>query len=367
VNELPHPLGPGDKLTGTWISNLLRAVRRMKPLQGPGISTRVTPDGTVLSAAPAPARAQAAAPLAPFTVRLHKTATDPDGLWEIYLPTGCCNVGGACEPINQHANETSGHEGDDGAWYALGTLGRVDALYPTHYLDHDTSKEQKKVVVKVHVKPSAKIYGFDSVSAPARRLVWAELRDAVYDAYSQTFASTSAAGIKKRDSGFPGDVMDFDVATITATRDTDYQWRLSLAQHRSVPMDATLPTGTGVSNFDLVWALDTEAPSAVDSWHPSRELVVKAVYCVRQSAAAAGITLTGAEMTDVLGALKVYARVNVTDLSDGVNTVEVLKDPDGVTTSSPYVVWLPLYDLSNNVVTADYRARSLVNLQLFHA
>jgi len=140
-------------------------------------------------------------------VRLHKTATDPDGLWEIYLPTGCCNVGGACEPINQHANETSGHEGDDGAWYALGTLGRVDALYPTHYLDHDTSKEQKKVVVKVHVKPSAKIYGFDSVSAPARRLVWAELRDAVYDAYSQTFASTSAAGIKKRDSGFPGDVM----------------------------------------------------------------------------------------------------------------------------------------------------------------
>ena len=54
-------------------------------------------------------------------------------------------------------------------------------------------------------------------------------------------------------------------------------------------------------------------------------------------------------------------------IGDGAGIVQVLKDPSGVSVSSPYVVWLHLYDIFLNTVTADHRAQSLVNLQLFHA
>ena len=73
-------------------------------------------------------------------------------------------------------------------------------------------------------------------------------------------------------------------------------------------------------------------------------------------------------MTDVLDAETVYARIGTSLLYGSPrNIVEVLKDPEGVNVPSPDVVWLHLYDLKRNTVTADHRPQSLVNLQLFHA
>ena len=69
----------------------------------------------------------------------------------------------------------------------------------------------------------------------------------------------------------------------------------------------------------------------------------------------------------VFGASAVYARIDCTDMRRGQGVVAVLKDPQGVTESEDFVVWLPLYALTDNSVTEDYRAQSLSNVQLFHA
>lgn len=377
MNELPHPLGPGDKLTGTWISNLLRAVRRMKPLQGPGISTRVTPDGTVISAtATAHTRSQ---PLAPFTVRLHKTEDDTEGQWEIYLPAGCCNVGGPCDPLNPPASDTSGHEDDDPAWRALGNVKRWEALVPGDWTEVDGIQEEpRRVVVEIHVKPSAKEYGVDQLNSPARRLVWASFRDDVEAVRRRSYTTLNQYSLTAIYKDTPGDVWSCDVATIVHVRRTSYTPgsqgvtehtpRITVKQHRTTPVDVAVPQGTGVSNFDLVWYL--AVGEGTDKF--SLALEVKAVYSIRQGASAAGIMVTGDTMTDVVSdvkdrAVQVYARVNVTDLTVGEGIIDVLKDPEGVSVSTPYVVWLPLYALMHNTVTADYRPQSLTNLQLFHA
>ena len=367
MNELPHPLGPGDKLTGTWISKLLRAVRRMKPLQGPGISTRVTPDGTVISAAVAAPRA--AAPLAPFAVRLHKTENDSVGLWEIYLPTGCCNVGGACEPLNPPASETSGHEDDDPAWRSLGRI-NLGA-----FASGGASSDSNEIhaIVEVHVKPSVKVFGVDSLENTAvRRVIWASVRDQILDDYDRERPNYWLVERHHRDKA--GDVFEADVADITATNrleDGEWsEWSISISPRRTTPIDAAVPQGTGVSGFDLMWVLATEQRTG--SLSSGLALVVKKLLCIRQLAAAAGISITGDTMTDVASnvstsTVKIYARVNVTDLTGGVGIVEVLKDPEGVGISSPYVVWLPLYETMFNAVVSDYRPQSLTNLQLFHA
>ena len=356
MNELPFPLGPGDKVTGTWISNLLRAVRRMKPLQGPGISTRVTPDGTVISAAVAAPRA--AAPLAPFAVRFHKTEGDPDGQWEIYLPPGCCSVGGSCEPMNPKASEKSGHDDDD-SWYALpGADSMAQESVPVGEGEDARHVTRRRFTVHAHVKPSAKVYGVDEIDAPARRLLAVCIRDSVTE--DNLAASGRYEALRQyRIYNTAGDIFSAEVASVAITEDGTEVSR-SVRQFRTTPIDL-VPAGAGVSGFDLVWSLE---------FNPySEQLHTQKLYCVRQTGAAAGIAITGDTMTEVqTSAGKVYARIDATHLDNGSGIVQVLKDPQGVETSSPYVVWLPLYDLEiNGCVTADYRSQSLVNLQLFHA
>ena len=306
--------------------------------------------------------------LAPYTVRLHKTENDTDGQWEIYLPPGCCNVGGTCEPINPKANATSGHEDDGGDWYAfkvpLNTsyFTTDDSVGSSH--EWGPATYTNSFVVTAHVKPSAMLAGVDPGDAPARRLLWIGVRDQ----NRSNWGSSGGYPDSVRYKDTPGDTWACDVAVIFGSFEIDWsqhgasaasaEKRWSSVQYRTTPIDVAPPQGTGVSNFDLVWNL------AIDN---DGELEVKNLFCVRQSAAAAGISLTGDTMTDVLGASNVYARINTTDLSNGTGIVQVLKDPSGVTVPSPYVVWLPLYEITCNTVTADYRAQSLVNVQLFHA
>ena len=376
MNELPYPLGPGDKVTGTWINQLLRAIRRMKPLEGPGVSTRVTPDGTVISAAVAAVAApRAAAPLAPFTVRLHKTEGDEDGQWEIYLPPGCCNVGGTCEPLNPPAGDTSGHEGDDPSWRSLGKIAFSWFEIASQTASGSGYDITHEAVVEIHAKPSAKVDGVDRIDNPARRLVWASVRDDVGLEHAVGLTPQGYENRRYRDT--PGDVFEADVARITARQYREivngaYQfgdWAFSVTPLRASPIDVAVPQGTGVSGFDLVWVLAAKPPAAVSPLHPGGLVLdVKNVLCVRQNVSAAGFTLTGDSMTDVLDAETVYARIGTSLLyGSPSNIVEVLKDPEGVNVPSPDVVWLHLYDLKHNTVTADHRPQSLVNLQLFHA
>ena len=299
------------------------------------------------------------APLAPFAVRLHKTKDDEDGQWEIYLPPGCCNVGGTCEPMNTKASEKSGHEEDDASWY------RFDFDQSMEYATEDGDGNQtNRFVVSAHAKTSAKEYGVDEIDAPARRLLWIGVMDfnRANDAGGEESYPDS---VRYKDT--PGDTWSCVVAEIRATRKAEQEQsgegaeetKWSVVQRRTTPVDVALPAGAGVSGFDLVWNL------AVGS---DGKLEVKALYSVRQNVSAAGFSLTGDSMTDVLDAETVYARIGTSLLyGSPSNVVEVLKDPEGVNVPSPDVVWLHLYDLKRNTVTADHRPQSLVNLQLFHA
>lgn len=348
TSEIDTP-SAGDKMCASWGTSITRAVNaheaELQSLRQPGKWQSL--------------RVEYAETLAPFAVRLHKTDTDPDGQWEIYLPSGCCNVGGPCDPLNPPANDTTGHEDDDPAWRSLGTINWSQIGPATYRTAEDgTTIGIIKVYVDIHVKPSAKLYGVDGLDKPARRLVWAGLHNAAIDSYT----TLNAQGRRWLYKDTPGDSWTGRVATISREIASPLG-DITITQHRTAPVDVALPQNTGVGGFDLVWSLATRTAEDIFTLG----LDVKAVYCVRQLSAAAGITITGDTMTDVLNAAKIYARVNVTNLAGGAGIVNVLKDPEGVHISQPYVVWLPLYDLTHNTVTADYRAQSLTNLQLFHA
>ena len=147
-----EPPYAGGKMRASWGASVARAVNaheeELQSLRQPGKWQSL--------------RAGDDAPLAPFAVRLHKTEDDPDGQWEIYLPPGCCNVGGACEPLNPPASDTSGHEDDDPAWRSLGSISNWMSLVPEDSTEVDgIQEEQRRAVVEIHVKPSAKEYGVE--------------------------------------------------------------------------------------------------------------------------------------------------------------------------------------------------------------
>lgn len=361
--EVTYPLVPGKAIgaqrgfasTFNWMRNFC-----LNLSGGPGVTVdRTDSDHPVI-------RIGVEQPgIAPFAVRLHKTDGDQTGLWEIYLPAGCCNVGGTCEPLNPPASDTSGHEDDDLAWRSLGRINFGN-------FDPGSVPAAPKVnaIVEIHVKPSVKVFGVDNLdNTVARRVIWASVRDQNLDDYWRDKRGYEIVRSLYRDK--PGDVLETDVAALTATKNPgDDEWGISISPLRSTSIVAAVPQGTGVSNFDLVWVLATEPRSGGAGY--GLELVVKKLLCIRQLAAAAGISITGDTMTDVVSdvnnrAVKIYARIDVTDLTGGAQIVKVLKDPEGVSISSPYVVWLPLYETMFNAVTSDYRSQSLTNLQLFHA
>ena len=118
--------------------------------------------------------------------------------------------------------------------------------------------------------------------------------------------------------------------------------------------------GETLSGFGLVWyfSLDDGA------------LKVEKVFCLRQVAAVAGISVTGDQMTDVTDAEDVYARIDSSDMSDGDGILSVVADPSGEDNphaSDTLITWLQLYQMKENTVTGDYRETSLKNVQLYRA
>lgn len=335
---MTFPVAPekGQPVRAELIRQIIDCLRMFRPISGMNIRTKVTPGGTIINGTPG--GAQGIYEVAPFTVRYHA------GQWEIYIPDGCCNYGGTCSPINAAASSSGDdHENDDPAWRILG-LGE-SAGTTGEDADGNTYREWN---VEIHVKPSAKMWEVDDLNKPARRLVWACASDRLKPAASLTDA--------ERYANTPGDSWSCVVARVRVTEgeEGDDPAR-KVTQLRKVPVDVA-DYGETLSGFGLVWyfSLDDGA------------LKAEKVYCVRQVAAAAGIAITGDTMTDVTGASSVYALINTAEMLDGEGLIQVLKDPQG-TTSTPYDVWLPLYQLTLNTVTADNRAQSLANIQLFHA
>lgn len=316
--KMPEPPSKGQPVRAELIRQIIDCLRMVRPIAGPNIRTNVTPGGTIITGTPGGDGAFAGTE--PWTVRRHVTEKDEDGQWEIWLPPGCMSVGGDCAPLNRAASAKGGHENDKDGWYAL---------------DLDESDGVFNVVARA--KTSAKVYGVDALSDPARRMLYvsADLsgEDAVAvwgDEFSQTVGT-----------------VQIDSSGGATTR--------KITHVRTMPISVA---GRERSNFDLVWYFGYDADGALE---------VRKVYCLRQLLAVAGMGVTGDTLTEVTDAESVYARIDSSDMSDGDGIITVEADPEGTTTSGDFVTWLPLYDLTNNAVTADYRNQSLVNVQLYRA
>lgn len=335
----PEPPQKGQPVRAELIRQIIDCLRMFRPIPGLNIRTKVTPGGTIIDGTPGGAP-QGVYEIAPFTVRYHVDQ------WEIFLPDGCCNYGGTCYPINAAASSAGdGHNNDDPAWRIL-YLDESNGT-PGEDADGETYREWR---ITIHVKPSAKMWGVDDLNAPARRLVWASAEDALKTASNMTEAELYA--------NTPGDFYSSIVAAVRVTAGEEgAEPARKVTQLRKTPVDVA-DYGETLSGFGLVWYFSLGDDGA---------LVVEKVYCLRQVGSAAGIVITGDEMTDVTAANDgVYARIDATDLRSGSGIVEVLKDPQGISSPGPHVIWLALYNIKQNTVTADLRSQSLANIQLFH-
>lgn len=334
----PEPPQKGQPVRAETIKLIIDCLRMFRPLPGQNIRTKVTPGGTIIDGTPGGGE-QGIYEVAPFTVRYHIDQ------WEIYLPDGCCNYGGACAPINDATSSAGdGHNNDDPAWRILpldesaGTTGEDD--------DGNTYREWN---VEIHVKPSAKMYGMDDLNKPARRLVWACASDRLKPVASVTDA--------ERYANTPGDSWSSVVARVRVTSGAeDGESARKVTQLRKTPVDVA-ETGNTLAGFGLVWYFSVD----------NGALKVEKVYCIRQHMALAGIVVSGDTMTEVTGASQVVARIDSTELDVGSGIVSVVKDPNSTGASSPYVIWLSLFTMKFNTVTGDYRSQSLSNIQVFHA
>lgn len=317
--KIPEPPSKGQPVRAELIRQIIDCLRMFRPIPGPNIRTRVTPGGTIITGTPG-GNGAVFAGTEPWTVRRHVTDGDTDGQYEIWLPPGCMSVGGDCAPLNRAASAKDGHENDKAGWYAL---------------DLDESAGVFNVVARA--KTSAKVYGVDTLSAPARRLLY-----------------VSADKVGESASAVWGDEFAQTVATVQIASSGEEMTR-KITQVRATPISVA---GRERTNFDLIWYFGFDADGALE---------VRNVYCVRQLLAVAGMGVTGDTLTEVTDAAHVYARIDTSNMSDGDGIITVEADPEGTTTSGDFVTWLPLYDLTNNAVTADYRSQSLVNVQLYRA
>ena len=76
------------------------------------------------------------------------------------------------------------------------------------------------------------------------------------------------------------------------------------------------------------------------------------------------MTVDGPTMTEVTDAQNsIWVRINTNTLitsGSGQNILSVVVDPSN-TSSDNFVTWLRIYQIANNVVSADYRASALNN------
>jgi len=331
----PRRMAPGERLTAANYNALLDYVRRITPIQGANITVDYRLGGSVISGTPGGAAEDEG--VQPWTVRWHSDQ------WEIYLPDGCCNVGDSCENLNPAAAVTDGHESDGDAWRLL----YVDEAGATTGTDSD-GNSYVEFTVTAHAKLTAKVYGVDDLNAESRRLLFVGAQDALND--SPTDAE------KYRDT--PGDGWSCVVATIRITsvsEDGETTTKRTITQYRDAVADVS--TDTGTQAFELVWYFSAE----------DGLLAVEKVYCVRQNLGLAGMSVTGDTMSEVTDASTVHAKIDTTDMSSGTGLVEVVADAEDTDVGTDVGTWLPLFEMTENTVTGDYRANSINNVQVYRA
>ena len=341
MTTLPRKPARGEAIRAELIGQIIDYMREITPVQGRNIRISTTPGGSVISGQPG--GGAAASGTAPWTCRFHRTDDDPDGKWEIWLPYGCMSCGSTLETGNKPMSEVAGHESDKPGWYLL-------PLDETEGTADDSGTRQFDVVA--HAKTSAKMYGVDGLDDPSRRLLYVDAKKILSSAESAAATSAQLA------DGKWGDEFSQAVASVSITQaesEGETQTTRKITPIYESPISVA---GRVSSNFDLVWYF---------SFADDGSFEVSKVYCVRNGTAVAGINAVGPTMVDVSGAENaIYARVDTNAAAgqaiDGENVVAVVVDPDS-TPADQYVTWLKLYDISNNLVAADYRASSLVNVQ----
>lgn len=341
----------GQPVRAELIGQIIDCLRMFRPLHGTNILTQVTPGGTVINWTPDGGSAISA--VAPWTVRFHRTASDADGKWEIWLPAGCMACGGTLAPLNRPMQEVDGHGEKESGWYLLALDEDEGEPTSTEEAEGEDGGTVPTAAVRVfeivaHAKTSAKVDGVDGLDAPARRMLYVSARKSLGPHETRTDEEEAA------DTW--GDEFSQTVAVVTVRDAVGGGTSRRVTQAASAPISVA---GRARANFDLVWYFTTDEDG---------KLSVSHVYCVRNSTAVAGIDAAGPTMVEVSGARSsIYARIDTNAAAGnaitGENVLFVDVDPT-LAAGDQYVTWLRLYDISYNAVKADYRASSLVNVQV---
>lgn len=125
MRTCPAEPSPGDRISASWMRDLVRYIRSIAPVAGPGIKTRATPNGTHLSCDTAVARQKATAPH-PYEVRWDGSLDDGAGGWKIYLPTEhLLSYGGANVATSDIGGVTciEDADGNDTPWFSFDEIG----------------------------------------------------------------------------------------------------------------------------------------------------------------------------------------------------------------------------------------------------
>lgn len=332
----PTEPNPGERISASWMRNLVRYVRAITPVSGPGVKVVRTPNGTMLSAdQPRPSKAiSKVQETPPYTIRhVVQNETDVDGTipytgWEIYLPQGCMSVGGPCTPLNPPATRTSsGSTVTVTDWYRFNTPAR-------------TAGQSGSFTVTAHAKISAALTGTDTIYTAPKRYLWVESHD------RQPSGSPNTAGdVFSLFVGFIGD---------GNTPSIDQYAKSNISM-----------TGEANREFELLWFFSvTDLTLSLDD-----------LYLRNQSVTAAGVTFASVTTRSIpTNAVSVYLRIDTASVPYSPSIVTFTSEThqnDGFNIASqvaavmsPADIYVEIYGLASGNVTLDNRS-ALNSIQIY--
>lgn len=342
----------GFAATFNWMLNFCRNLSG-----GPGVTVdRTDNDHPIIRIGDVKATATG---LSPFACRFHVTEDDEDGKWEVYLPTGCLAVGQTCAPLNVPMSSVDGHDEED-KWYLLALDEDEGSPFQTRTETATDSEGHEQTItvqirrweVIVHGKTSAKIDGVDTLQSAARRLMYVSAK-------RTRGSGESAPTAEERARDCWGDEFSQTVGLIYVETKPDVLHSgqtITTRRYEAGVKSSISVAAKAAQNFDLVWYFEVDDETG--------ELSVTHVYCIRNSTTIGGMTVYGPTMTEVTDATNsIWVRINTNTLISGSsqNILSVVFDPSNPSSDDTFVTWLRIYNIANNVVSADYRASALNN------